>query len=92
MPPSVSFFMTGLTSSMVSTRSPITMPLSPILERQPATEREAGLQFDAVKGDLQVGARKAHPVDAAGGCCRRLAERLPDPSLPVVIGGDRCGG
>ena len=30
IPPSMSFFMTGLTSSMVSTKSPIAMPLSPI--------------------------------------------------------------
>ena len=43
------------------------------LEGEPGAEREARLDLDAVERDLQVGARQADAVDAAG---------APAPSLP----------
>jgi hypothetical protein len=57
-----------------------------LLECEPAAEREAGLQLDAVECDLQIGARQADTVDAAG--CRHaaLSKRLGDLRVPVVGG------
>ena len=57
-----------------------------LLEGEPAAEREAGFQLDAVERDLQIGARQPDAIDAAR--CRRtgLSKRLADLGLPLIGG------
>ena len=74
-------------SASVSTRSPITMvalPSGP--EGEPGAEREARLQLDAIKRDMQIGARQADAINAARHCCAGFAERASDLA-PVDFGG-----
>jgi len=60
IPPSISFFMTGLTSSIVSTRSPMTIPWSPIVSNasQPPKAKPglsstpSSVTFRSVRGRL----------------------------------------
>ena len=55
-------------------------------EREPAAEREAGLELDTVEGDLEIGARQADAVYPARHCRAGLTERLADAGLPVICG------
>ena len=48
------------------------------LEGEPAAERKARLERDAVERHFEVGARQAHAVDAAGCTRAGFAERLAD--------------
>ena len=58
------------------------------LEREPGAEGEARLDRDAVERDLQVGARQADPIDAAGHDGPFLAKGLAD-GLPIGLGQSR---
>src|SRR5271163_4633531 len=49
-------------------------------------ELKPGFALDPVEGDLQIGARQADPVDAAGRRRSGLPERLADLRLPAIIG------
>ena len=69
----------------------MTMASSPIgwnASQEP--ERERRLELHAVERDLQVGARQADPVDAAGHDGPFLAEGLAD-GLPVGLGEGKGG-
>ena len=57
-----------------------------LLEGEPAAERKAGFERDAVERDLQIGARQTDPIDAARHRRTGLSERLADLRLPAVIG------
>ena len=61
------------------------------LEGQPTTEREAGFERDTVEAHLQIRARQADAVDAAGLYRAGFAERLAD-GVPVGLGGERRRG
>ncbi len=61
---SVSFFMTGLISSWVKTRSPITIASSPIARKASHDpSASAGLMSTPSSANLQVGARKPDAID-----------------------------
>ena len=60
------------------------------LEGEPGAERQGRLDRDPVERDLEVGAREAELVDAAGLVGARPAEGLVDP-LPVGLGVRRRG-
>ena len=55
-----------------------------LLEGQPAAERKAGFQLDAIQRDLQIGARQAHAVDATRRRRAGLSKSLADLRLPVI--------
>jgi hypothetical protein len=60
--------------------------LAHFLEGQPAAERKAGFQLDAVQSDLEIGARQAHAVDAAWRRRTGLSKSRADLRLPVIRG------
>ena len=55
-------------------------------EGEPGAEREARLQLDAIKRDMQIGARQADAIDAARHCRAGFAERSGNLA-PVGFGG-----
>ena len=63
------------------------MPWSPIFSKaSQLAERKAGFQLDPVQGDLQIGARQAHAVDASRRRRARLSKSLANLRLPVIRG------
>ena len=86
IPPAASFVITGATSSTVSTRSPITIPWSPIFSKASQLPSAKPAFSSTVQGDLQIGARQAHAVDASRRCRARLSKSLADLRLPVIGG------
>jgi hypothetical protein len=56
------------------------------LEGEPAAERKAGFQLDAIQSDLEVGSRQAHAVYATRRRRTRLSKSLADLRLPVIGG------
>src|SRR5215204_1896003 len=84
-PLSRSFFITGLTSSPVRTRSPMTMASLPIgLNASQEPRAKPGLNVDAIERDFQVGARQADPVNAARYDGAFLSKGLAD-GLPIGV-------
>ena len=55
-----------------------------LLKGEPAAERKAGFQFDAIQSDLEVGSREAHAVDATWRRRTGLSKSLADLRLPVI--------
>ena len=89
-PPSSRAFITGATSSSVSTRSPITIAslCADVVERRPGAECETGLDFDAADSDMKVLARHVESDHASGQIgSGKSGVRLRPSSIPPPTSG-----